>query len=618
MLKTELNSLSLCLNEQNGAFDIRFSSGRGFSQRGIEGIEVSNVRKNGDALEYDAKISDAEFRVSACIISENEVQIRIGGGELHSNLVFPGAFKVTSENEVIIPMADGIIFPADEVYDEATMQRFFASAPMSGGTTRSMGCWGILGKAASVLVGVENSCDARLNCVYEDSLFHCRSEWMPSKNEFGYDRVLRIFITDSDDMPYLCSLYRKWREELGMVRTLANKAKTVPNVEKLMGAADMWVFDDNTTNRLYGRAENEDGIEINTATVAKELKSLGIDRMLINSFETQDAERVQAIKDLGYLTGRYDIYRDMIPGDVAHLMLPFRLKQKEKHIKCWPDEIVVNADGSLKKAWALHGTDGKMYDQNAVCDICAIELTKTEVKEYKETYGYNSWFIDVQVASQLGECYHPKHPMTRSQSRDAIRVQNEFVLNELGLVNGVEAGQEMFVSGYCFAEGIMSPCMTQAPDAGRNMDTLYYGDNIPETMLARHLNPKYRYPLWELIYHDCAVSYWYWGDSSNNCPELIKIKDTFNALYGTPPLYTASMSQFKVLKELIAESYKRATPVARQTATSRMIDFVRLTEDSRVQQSRFENGLTVIANFSDEPYTADNGRVVEPQSAVWF
>ena len=121
------------------------------------------------------------------------------------------------------------------------------------------------------------------------------------------------------------------------------------------------------------------------------------------------------------------------------------------------------------------------------------------------------------------------------------------------------------------------------------------------------LNPRYRIPLWELVYHDCVVSYWYWGDSSNSVPELMPLRDLFDALYGEPPLYSLSASQWEEQKEEIAASYARATKVARRTGFARMVSFEYLTSDRLVQKTRFSNGISVTANFSTEEYRSADG-----------
>ena len=103
-----------------------------------------------------------------------------------------------------------------------------------------------------------------------------------------------------------------------------------------------------------------------------------------------------------------------------------------------------------------------------------------------------------------------------------------------------------------------------------------------------------------MIYHDCTINYWYWGDSSNCCPELMRRRDQFNALYGVPPLYSLNMTQWERMKEEIAASYRRATAAARETAFSAMTRYERLSPDGLLQRACFENGVQVTANFSDQ------------------
>ena len=60
---------------------------------------------------------------------------------------------------------------------------------------------------------------------------------------------------------------------------------------------------------------------------------------------------------------------------------------------------------------------------------------------------------------------------------------------------------------------------------------------VPPDLAKFQVGGKYRLPLWELVYHDCCVAYWYWGDYNNKLPALWDKRDLFNALYGTPPMY---------------------------------------------------------------------------------
>ena len=122
------------------------------------------------------------------------------------------------------------------------------------------------------------------------------------------------------------------------------------------------------------------------------------------------------------------------------------------------------------------------------------------------------------------------------------------------------------------------------------------------------MGEKYRLPLWELVYHDCVVAQWYWGDYNNKLPAIWRKRDLFNALYGTPPMYMFSPDMWEKDKRVRPELQDGA-PVARATGYSEMTDHRFLTPDRSVQQTRFANGVRVTANFSPSPYPYPGGSI---------
>jgi hypothetical protein len=364
-------------------------------------------------------------------------------------------------------------------------------------------------------------------------------------------------------------------------------------------------------NALY--ATSADAFDVdNTANiyrVAREMKALGMERILWGIFFDDDSAAVDFLRDdMGFLVTKYDIFKDVIPAPVRQFMTPMRL-QRNKRGRSWPHDMIVGRDGAMQPAWELTGTDGKRYTQNALCDMAAIKYAMEDIPADLATHRYHGRFLDVTYATNLAECYHPAHPMSRNDSRRYRNILLQY-LNDIGLISGTECGAEMGVPYFNYNEGMMSPVCYRADDAGRRMTATYYGDDVHPRITQYILNPQYRAPLWELVYHDCIVSYWYWGDSSNCCPEYLKTRDLFNVLYGTPPLYSMDVDSWDALKPQIAESYQRTVPVVQHTGGSELLAFAYLTDDKLVQQTRFANGTTITANFAHEPYTMPDGTVI--------
>ena len=137
-------------------------------------------------------------------------------------------------------------------------------------------------------------------------------------------------------------------------------------------------------------------------------------------------------------------------------------------------------------------------------------------------------------------------------------------------------------------------------------------DEVPESVSKYQVGEKYRLPLWELVYHDCVVAQWYWGDYNNKLPKIWRKRDLFNALYGTPPMYMFNMKQWDEMKDQFAASYQVAAPVSRATGYSEMTDHRILKADRSVQQTVFANGVTVTVNFGDAVYRMDDGTEISP------
>ena len=60
------------------------------------------------------------------------------------------------------------------------------------------------------------------------------------------------------------------------------------------------------------------------------------------------------------------------------------------------------------------------------------------------------------------------------------------------------------------------------------------------------------------------------------------------------------------------QSYRATCPVARAVGYSEMTDHRFLTADRSVQQTTFDKGVQVTANFGEETFTLPDGAIVEP------
>ena len=592
---------------RNGVWSLRFDEKQGsftitdgktvYETRPVSG-RAYQVQETDGRLTFQYETEGQRFCVLVEARGENAFALTLTGEGRDGALTaceFPGAWIPRPGDQYLYPYGDGIIWSVEEKPPLPPILPFYSGSAMS------MGMLGMLRGDGGLMLGIEETADAELRWTYEDGMLENRVVYVGAKGKWAYARTTLLFLARQDAFNQLCRAYRSWREAMGFVVTLLQKAERAPRIREMAGRADVWVFDDNNMNRLYGRPETPEETARDVRRVADEMRKLGMDRVLFNSFEGETREDIAYLKAQGMEVGRYDIYRDVIPKPNVPFMLPYRVKRSRHTEMCWPKDVRLNEKGEYAPAWRLHGTDGRMYEQHSICDVPATRMIMEDVPGFIEEGGYTSWFIDVSMGSTHWECYHPLHPADRRDSIRYKKVQHQFLL-DIGLIGGVEVGCESGAGTYVFSEGMMSPPAFRAPDSGRNMNTLYYGENIPPQIRDWNLNPAVRVPLWQMIYHDCTINYWYWGDSSNCCPELMGLRDQFNALYALPPLYSLNMTQWEKMKEEIAASYRRATGTARLAAFSPMVRFSYLTKDRMVQRTEFENGVRVTVNFGEAPF----------------
>jgi hypothetical protein len=226
------------------------------------------------------------------------------------------------------------------------------------------------------------------------------------------------------------------------------------------------------------------------------------------------------------------------------------------------------------------------------------------VRSELSDHAYQARFLDTTTASPLRECYNPAHPLSRSDDRQFKLAQLELLSKQLHLVTGSETGMDLAVPAVDYFEGMMSLGPYRLPDAGYDL----FSPRAPSPGFSTfQIGPRYRIPLFELVYHDCVVSYWYWGDASNRVPEAWDTRDLFNALYATPPLYVLDETRLAEQRGQLVRSYRRATATARKLGKYELLSHEFLDTDHTLQRTRFAGGAEVIANFGNAPVTLRGG-----------
>jgi len=512
-----------------------------------------------------------------------EVSLTVQGeGEFGPDWAFPAAFATRPGEWLVVPVNEGILYPVDDRRVRPLWLVGYSGHGLSMawfGVTEGGALGARAGEASPGLMAIVETPDdmvLRIDRVGGDLLV-TQPIWQPQKGRWGDARRLRYVLFGDGGYVAQAKRYREYARAIGRLVTLREKARLNPNVDRLIGAVNVWTW-------------QKDKVE-----VIEELKKSGVERVLFSNART--GGEIDLCNQLGYLSSRYDIYQDVYPpGKPAWA----------KH-EGWPQDLVLDARGARVRGWEIRSKRGN-FPGGVVCSIPGLARAKKKIPEELQQKHYLCRFIDTTTAAAFKECYNPAHPTTRTQDRRYKMELLRFVSQQMRLVTGSETGIDCAVPYVDYFEGMLSLGPYRLPDAGRNMiDVAEPTDNI----LTFQVGPRYRVPLWELVYHDCVVSTWYWGDYNNKIPAVWDLRDLWNTLYGTPPMWMFNDEIWSANKKRFLRSYRQIYPVLRQVGYEEMLSHRFLTADHTVQRTEFADGTRVTVNFGERPYEDADG-VVEP------
>ena len=588
-LSVENATISVTFNSDDGTFSVTDKrTGQTWSQQphGAE-FRVDSARTIELGMEIRLVQVPRDVYISVTLQLDRDLPeftlTLLGEGPVKWPIRFPHPLVTEPGTYLVVPMNEGISYPVED--RTIGTRRLIAY----GGHGICMAFWGATDGQHGYMAIIETPDDASIDIRRLDGKLCIVPLWEPQKGQFGYARQLRYVFFDKGGHVAMCKRYREYARQVGKLKTLKEKRRENPNVDLLIGAPNVWCWDRDALG------------------IVREMKSVGIERILWSHRRSPDV--IKAMNKMGdVLTSRYDIYQDLMDPQVVKEKL--RGLHPDWTQAGWPKDIMLDENGDWRKGWRVRGKDGQMYPCGVLCDKQAVKYARQRMAKELKTHPYRCRFIDTTTASPWRECYHPDHPMTRGDSRHWKVELLRLVSEEMKLVCGSETGHDAAVPFVHYFEGMLSLGPYRVPDAGRNMIKAW--DEVPERVAKFQVGHKYRLPLWELVYHDCVVAQWYWGDYNNKLPALWDKRDLFNILYGTPPMFMFNRQIWGENKARFARSYKDICPVVRDVGYAEMTDHRFLTPDRDVQQTAFSNGVVITVNFGDKPYRLPDGRMLKP------
>ena len=510
--------------------------------------------------------------------------------------------KLREGDRIFIPMGEGIALKVGEKDPIANAYGDFCSKQ---GTL----CMVIVEREGKfLLISLENGVYSSYDTRPEDG---CYKLLVKNKEECGVSYAVFDSLKDA------CACHRALH---GEVITLDEKIKANPEINNLVGGGIFWIWNNNYDEVMYSDYDTdvEPATGDDLMRIADDLHKNGVDKAMMGIFFEPDSNFVEPLyKKYGYISTQYDNYNDVLNPEMLSIIPNNRAKNCDytaRRMKDYSAGVQITPTGELAKAWAIKGFDGLMHSQNTLCPVIAAERIKEEIPQILAKYPYyKGRFIDV-YGCRLGTCYSDVHPSTMAET---LVVKNGAfeAMEKMGLITGTENGFDGIVNHLTYSEGLHSPVNLQIPDSGRKHAHIM-NDGQTAHIGKEMMRPERRVPLWQLVYHDCMMTFPYWGDSTESAPKYTNRRVLFACLFGCPPLYSFSVKDYEALKPAILDSYKRISDVHSKVATLKMTDYEVLSEDYTLQRSVFGDKYSVTVNFSDTEKEY-NGKVIKAEDLIF-
>lgn len=336
----------------------------------------------------------------------------------------------------------------------------------------------------------------------------------------------------------------------------------------------------------------------------------GLDRLWLGTDSWQDGFRhpaaVAKAKKLGYLVGPYDSYHSIHHPDEENTW-----ETAQFDLSLYESGGIVKRDGKKSKGFKQKGYHlsplvAQPYVENRVNGIVAQMPTD-----------FNSWFIDCDAYGELFDDYSPSHPATQLDDMNARLARMAWIRDTHSMVIGSEGGSAYAAATIHFAHGMMSPVIGWSdPDMKDKNSPYYIGGYWPPEAPAIHVkqvplkgryfylyyDPRFRLPLYQIVFHDSVVTTHHWGYSSLKFKNAVEAAALLELLYNVPPLYHLNIARFSKHKAWIKRHYAFFSPLHRQVGGKAMTDFEWLSDDKQVQRTTFGDMVEIFANFGTERF----------------
>jgi len=391
--------------------------------------------------------------------------------------------------------------------------------------------------------------------------------WLAQQGKLGYERRMRFEFASGLDYVGMAKMYRKEAIARGHLVTLREKAKARPQVDRLAGAPYLAYYagyphlppGDPGFNYTYKQLGD----------VIRDLAGpMGLKRAFVHFW---GAYSVQPPGCLPF---------DQAPGPVKDLVAAVNECKKAGFLFTLYNDVSAQLEETdlwmPERMWKT--ADGKVrqgYRWSRTCSSQYVELLSKHLPEVVKTLGVEACYVDCINSGRTEECYDPKHPLTRTEERQARMAFYEYV-HSLGLVFG---GEHI---GWW------------------NAAALEYSNGVGFCARSHPLLRLFPVPLYHLVFHDALIPFCHAGDDyAVNEGTAFEDKILRDLVRGIPAMFFINLRDHRKWRKKILDSYAVMSDPAAAVMYDEMTMHEFVTDDQMVQRSAFASGVEISVNFDE-------------------
>jgi hypothetical protein len=349
-----------------------------------------------------------------------------------------------------------------------------------------------------------------------------------------------------------------------------------------------------------------DGVSIK---MLKQFKEEGFDRMRFCLSGWEGIERrphvaVQA-DEMGYLFGTYDSYHSIHDPSTRGTDDTWATAQFDREL--FEKGPILRKDGTKRGGFQKVGFK--------LSPIAARPYMDKRVRENMKNVPYNYYFLDCDAYGEVYDDYSPLHRAGQADDVNARVDRLSWIGKMFQVVVGSEGGSSYAAGVIHVAEGMFGPAFGWGdPDLkDKNSDYYlgqYYPPDGPKVFVMQvpmkeqyqyfYYDPRFRLPLYEIVFHDSVVTTHQWANGSLKYSNILDTVALTELLYMVPPLYHMNLDEFEKHREVMKRHYAFFSPLHRQVGFAQMTDFDWLSTDRKLQRTVFDNRVELLVNFSPE------------------